>query len=133
MVDVNIQEGNIDKFISLFLKYLAMLLEGGMAKECPVDNGDLRNSIDVSIVNGSLIVKMHDYGIYVEYGTAPHIIEAKPGNTLHWKSGGKDIFAKRVMHPGTMANPFIRRTFFNKFNNFVGQAAIAAEKGVNVI
>jgi hypothetical protein len=67
------------------------------------------------------------------HNTAPHVIEAKPGNTLHWKSGGKDVFAKKVNHPGTMANPFIRRTFFSKFTGYVNQAALIAEKEVNLI
>jgi hypothetical protein len=130
MVDVNIPEGTEERFIDQFLKYLALLIEGGLAKECPVDNGYLRNSIKAEIVDGKIAISMADYGIFVEYGTAPHVIEAKPGNTLHWKANGKDMFAKKVNHPGTMANPFIRRTFFSKFKSFVEQAALAAERGV---
>ena len=133
MTDVSIPEGSVDKFLGIFSKYLAVLLEGGLAKECPVDNGDLRNSIDVSVVDGKLLVKMHEYGVYVEYGTLPHVIEAKNAKALHWKSGGKDVFAKRVNHPGTAPNPFIRRTFFSKFNSFVEQAATIAEREVNLI
>jgi len=44
-----------------------------------------------------------------EYGTLPHVIEAKPGGVLHFKgSGGEDVFVKRVNHPGTQAQPFMR-------------------------
>jgi len=68
MTDVNIKEGSLDKFLGLFSKNLAILLEGGLAKECPVDNGGLRNSINVSVVNGKLLIKMYDYGVHVEYG-----------------------------------------------------------------
>jgi len=67
------------------------------------------------------------------HNTAPHIIEAKNAKALHWKSGGKDFFAKKVNHPGTAPNPFIRRTFFSKFNGFVNQAAMIAEREVNLI
>lgn len=45
-----------------------------------------------------------DYAPYVEYGTRPHIIEPKkPGGVLHWvdPGSGKDVFARRVHHPGT--------------------------------
>jgi hypothetical protein len=68
MTDVNIPQNKVDEFIAKFEKLLAILLEGGLAKECPVDNGGLRNSIDVSVVEGQLIIKMLDYGVHVEYG-----------------------------------------------------------------
>ena len=132
-VDVTVSANNVDRFISLFEQYLSLLLEGALSRECPVDKGGLRNSIKVYVENGKLKISMFDYGIYVEYGTLPHIIKPTNAKALHWKSGGKDVFAKQVMHPGTKANPFIRRTFFSKIGTLVRDAAKSAERDVNLI
>lgn len=87
-------------------------LVNALKRRCPVDEGILRNSIHVSSVTESKItLSMLGYALYVEFGTAPHIIRPVNGKALHWKSGGKDIFAKEVHHPGTRPNPFIRTTF----------------------
>ncbi len=59
-------------------------------------------------------IDIHDsvkYGIYLEEGTRPHIIEVKNKKALHWKDGGTgdDRFSKKVHHPGTRAyKPFSR-------------------------
>ena len=55
-------------------------------------------------------ISMVGYAVYVEFGTPPHIIRPKNGKALHWKSGGKNVFAKSVQHPGTRPQPFIRTT-----------------------
>lgn len=51
------------------------------------------------------------YAIYVEYGTRPHDIYPRglPDGALalHWKSGGQDIFAQHVWHPGTEGQAFV--------------------------
>lgn len=41
-------------------------------------------------------------------GTAPHPIVGNP--ILAFQSGGADVFARSVMHPGTPQNPFVRQT-----------------------
>lgn len=48
------------------------------------------------------------YAPYVEFGTAPHVIEAKNASVLANKKSGQ-FFGKRVNHPGTKANPFLER------------------------
>lgn len=48
------------------------------------------------------------YASFVEFGTAPHVIEAKNKKALHWGGDGGP-FAKRVNHPGTKPNDFIGR------------------------
>lgn len=42
-------------------------------------------------------------GLILEYGSAPHTIEAKPGKTLvfYWPAVGAVVGAKSVEHPGT--------------------------------
>lgn len=49
-----------------------------------------------------------EYAPYVEFGTGPHVIEPDTAEALHWTEGGQDVFATRVMHPGTPAQPFFR-------------------------
>ena len=43
------------------------------------------------------------YAAIHEFGgrTAPHVIKAKPGKTLAFSIGGKQVFAKSVKHPGS--------------------------------
>lgn len=64
-------------------------------------------------------------GIFT-HNTKPHIIRPVNAKSLHWKSGGEDVFASVVYHPGTTPNPFIRRTINTKlrdivYNNFKRQ------------
>jgi len=86
---------------------------------CPVDKGFLRNSIKVTADGNTLIISMLDYGLYVEFGTPPHIIKPKDKESLKFKAGGKQIFAKVVHHPGTRPQPFIRNTIRNKMGQIV--------------
>jgi hypothetical protein len=48
------------------------------------------------------------YAPMVEFGTRPHVIEAKNASVLANKKTGQ-FFGKRVNHPGTKANPFMER------------------------
>jgi hypothetical protein len=48
------------------------------------------------------------YAPFVEFGTAPHVIEAKNARVLANAKTG-EIFGTRVNHPGTKANPFMER------------------------
>lgn len=80
---------------------------------CPVDIGDLRQSIgaekidDMTYRVATNMTKEAPYGPYVEYGTGPHVIRPKkPGGTLRFKINGDWVFAKEVNHPGTRAQPF---------------------------
>ena len=42
------------------------------------------------------------YAAFVEKGTRPHVIEARPGGVLRWTgSDGQIHFARRVKHPGS--------------------------------
>jgi hypothetical protein len=50
------------------------------------------------------------YGAFLEYGTRPHIIEAKNAKTLRFEVDGDVIFAKRVHHPGTKAYGFMEKS-----------------------
>lgn len=58
----------------------------------------------VYLAHGSII------GLYMEKGTAPHVIRPKNKKALRFTSGGSTIFAKRVNHPGIKARPIIDPT-----------------------
>ena len=76
----------------------------------PEDEGNLKNSIDYNITNSGLTGEIFagaSYAADVEFGTQPHVIKAKPGGVLHFKKDGKDVFATKVNHPGTKAQPFL--------------------------
>ncbi|MGI5171873.1 hypothetical protein ACQEU3_46780 [Spirillospora sp. CA-253888] len=47
------------------------------------------------------------YGLFVEYGTAPHVIESKGDYPLRNRKTGQ-VFGRRVQHPGTAPQPFLR-------------------------
>ena len=46
------------------------------------------------------------YGELVRRGTAPHVIVPRKAKALRFMIGGEVVFAKRVNHPGTKANPY---------------------------
>ncbi len=80
----------------------------------PVDTGRLKNSIFVYPMRAGsseyIVADGVEYGAYVEFGTSPHIILPKTKKALRWKDKDtkQDVFAKRVFHPGTNAQPFFR-------------------------
>lgn len=49
-----------------------------------------------------------DYALYVHEGTRPHVIRPRNAQALRFNVGGREVFAKRVDHPGTKARPFLR-------------------------
>ena len=95
-------------------KFMNVLIE-----TCPVDKGTLKNSINFKMEEEKIVIEMNETGVFVEFGTPPHTIRAKDAKALHWKSGGKDIFAKVVNHPGTRPNPFIRNAINTKLPDIV--------------
>jgi hypothetical protein len=69
--------------------------------------GPLRPYIDVIIGrNGET-----DYLGYILFGTHAHVIRAipnRPNAHLRFVAGGRIVYAREVMHPGTRANNFVR-------------------------
>jgi hypothetical protein len=53
-------------------------------------------------------------GKWITGGTRPHVITPKgPGYPLRffWAKLGRVVYAYRVNHPGTKANPFVKRAY----------------------
>lgn len=109
--------------VASFLASVGNSVRNELVRSAPVDTGDLKNSISYN-VNGSILsFNMAEHALFVEFGTKPHIIVPKEKKALKWKSGGSDVFAKKVYHPGTRPQPFIRNTFYHKLPRIIEQSA----------
>jgi hypothetical protein len=79
--------------------------------EVPVKTAALKRSITMDYRPISVsIYPTVKYAYYVHEGTKPHEILPRVKKALRWRSGKSWVFAKRVSHPGTKANPFVERT-----------------------
>lgn len=52
----------------------------------------------------------HFYGWFVREGTEPHEIRPVNAKALHFFMGDEEVFATKVNHPGTLPNPYHKRT-----------------------
>lgn len=133
---------DIDELLNKAMPHIANRIQNELILMCPVDTGLLRNSIRVRPTEKGLIIVMNDYGKFVEFGTSPHTIEAKNKESLafEWtevdgqmvgrkgrlekkmsKSQSSKAFYKKVKHPGTRPNPFIRNTLQNKLGKIIAE------------
>ncbi|PWI06533.1 hypothetical protein DIZ27_32860 [Streptomyces sp. NWU339] len=76
--------------------------------------GRMGQYIDWKVTEGprglqGVIVCDHHAVRFVLDGTRPHIIRPRRAKALRFETGGRVVFAKRVRHPGTRANPFLQR------------------------
>ncbi|MFZ3032258.1 MAG: HK97-gp10 family putative phage morphogenesis protein [Candidatus Moraniibacteriota bacterium] len=92
----------------------ALTIQSNAIKEAPVNKatggGNLRQNIRVTSMTKTraVVTSKAPYSIFVEEGTSPHTIEVKNKRVLANKRTGQ-FFGKKVNHPGTRANPFMRR------------------------
>ncbi len=128
-----------DREVVQILDATALEAEGQAKELTPVDTGRLRASIRSRRVGKYTrdVEAGTDYAQDVEYGTGPHEIVArgkvlafpigvvaqelstqrdlylsgKTGKLVKTKSRGAMVFRKRVNHPGTPAQPFMRPAF----------------------
>lgn len=112
---------DIEDALKKALPSIARRMQNELVLVSPVDTGRLRNSIKVKVTDRGITIWMVEYAKFVEFGTPPHIIKPKDKKALKFKvkRGGKNIFAKKVKHPGTRPNPFIRNTIQNKLQNII--------------
>lgn len=107
------------KKISTAMAKIAIDLRSALFLACPVDTGILRGSIGVKADGMTLIISMNEYGKYVEYGTPPRIITPRIKKALAFKIEGEDVIVKKVKHPGTRPQPFIRSTIHTKLPKII--------------
>ena len=72
----------------------------------PVDTGNYRSQIEYDGAN--MVIANANYSADIEYGTGAHEIRPQTAQALHFQKDGKDVFAKKVEHPGTRPNPVMR-------------------------
>lgn len=113
MAEFSAKEPNLDAFRKAVedLRIKAGLRVEQIAKEtAPVDTGNYRSEIEFDGAN--TITAQANYSAALEYGTQAREIKAVNAKALHFKDGGKDVFTKRVMHPGTKPQPVMRNAAF---------------------
>lgn len=104
----------------------------------PVRTGALRQSISIHYdgPTKATIGPEVPYGAFQEFGTkGPYAIAPKkPGGVLVFQTGGKTVFARKVMHPGVKAHPYMRPALRMALGKGVAEAlsrqgALAITKG----
>jgi len=81
---------------------------------CPVDSGDLMDTIEAEhLLDASLIKVGTDYWTTVEFGSPAHLILSHGPYSLHNKETG-EYFGRVVVHPGTPEQPFMRPAVYRR-------------------
>ena len=111
--------------IALAIKYTATEVWGNVRKEAPVDHGRLAGSFQLDQVDDLTyrIWSGVEYALAVHEGTNPHVIEPKNKKALYWNGAKHPV--RRVMHPGTQANPYADRAIeqaSSRMNEFISRA-----------
>lgn len=79
-------------------------------RNAPKKSGTLANSIQVQALGRDTVkvVATAPYSGDVEFGTSPHVIVPKTGRVLVFQVGGRTVYARKVRHPGTKPEPYMR-------------------------
>lgn len=112
-IDLNNAGEMAGRSLDDLMMFVANSMAADMQAIVPVDTGNLKSSIKVVVMARGRIEIGPDtiqapYAWDVEYGTKPHIIEAKPGKVLRFQVGDRVVYTRRVKHPGTRAQPYVR-------------------------
>lgn len=101
-----------------------------MQARVPVKTRRLYNSLEIRadgnrvIIGPNLLVA--PYAPYVDRGTRPHeIVPKRPGGVLKFTVNGQVVYARKVHHPGTQAQPFVLPAF-QAWVDSLGEMAAAA-------
>lgn len=91
------------------------IVKAGAKKRVGVASGDLRDSIVKRFLSGPggepemWVGSESEYAVFHHDGTDPHVIEPiRPGGVLSFVWAGERVFFKKVNHPGTKPNPFLK-------------------------
>lgn len=99
----------VPKMMDLAIRKTTFDIQGDAMIAAPFVTGNLKGSVgsEVSYLKGTIFVTAY-YGRFVEEGTKPHEISAKPGHMLKFAGSGGPVFTSKVSHPGTKAQPFVQ-------------------------
>jgi hypothetical protein len=134
-IDLNNAGEMAGRSLDDLLLFVGNSMVADMQAIVPVDTGNLKMSIKVVVLGrGKLEIGpdtlMAPYAWDVEYGTKPHVIEAKPGKVLRFQVGDRTVYTRRVNHPGTRAQPYVRPVIQNWVTR-LGEEAVNV--GVNQV
>lgn len=73
------------------------------------------------ILEVGVLDEQHPYGHFVHSGTSPHWITPVKAKSLRFFIGGKPVFAKKVLHPGTRPDPFVKNGVKKNMKNIVNE------------
>ena len=104
--------GAADKEIDFVMNRAASMGLRLMTPDTPIKTGELRSSLFSRQVSTSSmeIGATAPHAIFVHQGTRPHEILPVRAKALRFNWRGKIVFFRRVWHPGTKPNPFVKRT-----------------------
>ena len=116
MARVNIDLGSVTSFVldeaRTEVQTVTRQVLNRASVACPVDTGRLRASGRMRFTTsgnqarGTVEYPVH-YAAAVHDGTGPRIIRARRKKVLAFRVGGRRVYATRVRHPGTPAQPWL--------------------------
>lgn len=104
----------IARVADVMLGRVAGGIERDARRYAPVDTGELRAGISAGPAAGGTVRvwSVAPHGLAVEFGTRPHVIEPSSRRALTWPGGAHPV--TRVDHPGTRAQPYMRRALYTR-------------------
>ncbi|MBA2686853.1 MAG: HK97 gp10 family phage protein [Gemmatimonadaceae bacterium] len=72
------------------------------------------------------------YSKFIEEGTRPHEIRPKNAQALRFVVGGRVVFAGKVRHPGTQADPFMGQAYTKGYAVLVRELEQMTENVANI-
>ena len=94
--------------LNIAIKKSIFLIHGRSVTNAPVRTSRLRGSVydNFGFLKGEIGFKA-DYAAAVHDGSKAHVIKPKFKRALFWKGAENPVMS--VMHPGTKANPFLKK------------------------
>jgi hypothetical protein len=105
-----------------------LIVENQGKVNAPVDTGNLRRSIHgeaLSHVHGTVGTAV-PYAVMVHEGTRAHVITPSSRKALFWPGARHPV--RRVNHPGTRPNPFLKRALAEKRSEIIATFRMMAPR-----
>ena len=123
---INQAKALIEQRLEDYTEIAAEVVRSEITRITPLDEGNLKGGNDKRKMGKAFwrVFNNVEYAPDVEFGTGPHEIVPKEKKALHFFIKGAEIFAKRVMHPGTKAKPFMRPGYRNAIAKLRGRGIV---------
>lgn len=123
----------IEQVATQLIHETAQKVQQYAAAAAPRDTGRLAGSITIRWISKleAEVSPTVPYGVYQEFGTAsrgefrgqPYEIRPKSAKALVFQVNGRTVFARKVIHPGVKAQPYMRPAAIQALEPFAGQLA----------